>query len=137
MLFGVENPVNGNEYTLQSYDPGSDDWIDEETKTDAPGPSTLWFDDFEMEGTYRLVDEDGTSIGSEIDVNENPLPAAFEVTGGGEYCNYGSLAYFNFFLSNSESGVTYTITTPLMQVRIVIRQWRTSLPWKSQPGWHI
>ncbi len=62
MLFGVENPVNGNEYTLQSYDPGSDDWIDEETKTDALVRVLCGLIDFYMEGTYRLVDEDGTSI---------------------------------------------------------------------------
>ncbi len=50
-------------------------------------------------------------FGSEIDANENPLPSAFEVTGGGEYRTFGSLTYFNFF-EYSESGVTYTIELP-------------------------
>ncbi len=76
------------------------------------------FGKFTAAGTYGVVANPGTPcalnmIGT-VTINVNPLPTAFSVTGGGNYCTGGTGVHV--YLSSSTIGVNYQLmmgTTPV------------------------
>jgi hypothetical protein len=57
--------------------------------------------------SVTVTNTDGCSDSESIDVAINPLPAAYQVTGGGTYCQNGSGVVVG--LSGSQTGIGYTL----------------------------
>jgi hypothetical protein len=79
---------------------------------------SLDFGVFNTAGTYGVIANPGTpcavNMTGTATVNVNPLPTAFSVTGGGNYCSGGT--GIHVYLSSSTIGINYQVmlgTTPV------------------------
>ena len=118
---------SGVDITLSASDPGVNyQLFNGGTAIGAPMPGTGFSLDFGMQtaaGAYTIIGTSTTTTCSNTMTNTviitvNPLPAAFNVTGGGNYCAGGPGVHI--MLSGSSAGIMYQLMSGVTPVGLPI-----------------